>query len=225
MNFCQECESILYLFINSDKSLSEKCINCGFETAVDKKSLCVYSNDINKSSQNITHDIANNKYVIKDPTLPRLNNIKCINPKCLTNTGKNALLVFGIENLDEDKLINLLGVYNKDGLKLSYKVEDISDEVNNYGEIHTTDDKFYDLKEVKDRVKLIVFDFDISSLIKNLPLDNIIDSHPELVKDEEKEEVILKQISNQVVFLKYDDKNMKYMYICCTCGTSWKNIS
>ena len=38
-------------------------------------------------NQNITYDIANNKYVIKDPTLPRLNNIKCINPKCLNYTN------------------------------------------------------------------------------------------------------------------------------------------
>lgn len=224
MNFCQECESILYLYINDDKSLFEKCKNCGAKSEIEKNSLCVYSNDINKSSQNITYDIANNKYVIKDPTLPRLNNIKCINPKCLANTGKNALLVFNKENLDVEKLINIIGEYNNKGLKLDYKIQKLDTEMNDYSEIHTLNDEFYEYKNIREKADLIVFDFDITPLIEKLPDDNLVDSHPELIIDKENGDVIVKRIANQVVFLKYDDKNMKYMYICCTCGTSWKNI-
>ena len=33
-----------------------------------------------------THNI--NEYTCKDPTLPRVNNIKCINENCKTNTGE-----------------------------------------------------------------------------------------------------------------------------------------
>ena len=29
--------------------------------------------------------------------------------------------------------------------------------------------------------------------------------------------------SNDVLFVKYDTINMKYLYKCCVCSTSWKN--
>jgi len=26
----------------------------------------------------------------------------------------------------------------------------------------------------------------------------------------------------EIIYIRYDDKNMKYMYLCCTCDHSWK---
>lgn len=28
--------------------------------------------------------------------------------------------------------------------------------------------------------------------------------------------------NNQVIYIKYDSKNMKYLYVCETCGDTWK---
>jgi DNA-directed RNA polymerase subunit M/transcription elongation factor TFIIS len=28
--------------------------------------------------------------------------------------------------------------------------------------------------------------------------------------------------NNQVIYIKYDSKNMKYLYVCETCGETWK---
>lgn len=28
-------------------------------------------------------------------------------------------------------------------------------------------------------------------------------------------------IGQDVIYLRYDDKNMKYMYLCCNCDTNW----
>ena len=30
---------------------------------------------------------------------------------------------------------------------------------------------------------------------------------------------------NQVIYIKYDNKNMKYLYVCEHCGETWKQIS
>tara|TARA_B110000444_G_scaffold48023_1_gene43872 strand:+ start:373 stop:729 length:357 start_codon:yes stop_codon:yes gene_type:complete len=30
--------------------------------------------------------------------------------------------------------------------------------------------------------------------------------------------------NNQVIYIKYDAKNMKYLYVCETCGHTWKQI-
>ena len=31
-------------------------------------------------------------------------------------------------------------------------------------------------------------------------------------------------LDNQVIYIKYDAKNMKYLYVCETCGHTWKQI-
>jgi DNA-directed RNA polymerase subunit M/transcription elongation factor TFIIS len=30
-----------------------------------------------------------------------------------------------------------------------------------------------------------------------------------------------KKADKEVIYLRYDSKNMKYMYLCCVCDTSW----
>ena len=32
------------------------------------------------------------------------------------------------------------------------------------------------------------------------------------------------QDNNQVIYIKYDAKNMKYLYVCETCGHTWKQM-
>lgn len=34
---------------------------------------------------------------------------------------------------------------------------------------------------------------------------------------------IVNKFDSEVVFIKYDDANMKYLYVCTTCLTAWKN--
>lgn len=32
----------------------------------------------------------------------------------------------------------------------------------------------------------------------------------------------LKKVDREIIFMKFDNSNMKYLYMCSTCGTSWK---
>ena len=31
------------------------------------------------------------------------------------------------------------------------------------------------------------------------------------------------KVEREVIYIRYDDTNMKYMYVCAICNTSWKN--
>lgn len=65
----------------------------------------------------------------------------------------------------------------------------------------------YNLIKVNDEQQLII-------------TDNI-DTIMELLTDVDKEVYFKKD--NEVIFIKYDGINMKYIYICCHCNKSWKN--
>jgi len=76
-----------YVRINADNSnkLVYYCRNCGNEDSnIAVENVCI--SKIQKSTQSFNHII--NKYTKLDPTLPRINNILCPNPDCVTNTEK-----------------------------------------------------------------------------------------------------------------------------------------
>ena len=33
----------------------------------------------------------------------------------------------------------------------------------------------------------------------------------------------LVKVEREIIYIRYDDTNMKYMYVCAICGTQWKN--
>ena len=230
MNFCPKCESILYLFIQKDdEDLSQKCKNCGYIEKVDlKDNNPIYNNNINNDILDYTYEILNNKYITKDPTLPRLCNIKCINQSCLTNKRNNYLVIKNFSNLKIELFIEKLKTYlNKPDLDIQYEIiKNIDNKsIFEYGEIHT-EKNFYDLDSLNKELTLIKFNInlnDVASLFEQPKLnENVILSSYINNTNEASPEINL--INKQIVFIKYDSKNMKYMYICSTCGTSWKNV-
>ena len=125
MNFCVKCENMYYLKLskeNPDK-LIYYCRKCGHvdENMLNNEGIiCVSKTHIKKTKQTFNNII--NEYTKLDPTLPRINNVKCPNADCESNNQET-----------------------KDG----------------------TD--------------------------------------------------------NEIIFLRYDNDNMKYIYLCNTCNYSWKN--
>lgn len=79
---------MLYIRLSDEESESNKliyyCRNCGnIEDTFSKKNICVLENNYKHSESNIKQDI--NEYTKFDPTLPRINNIKCPNTSCKSN--------------------------------------------------------------------------------------------------------------------------------------------
>ena len=93
MHFCTQCRNMYYIKIKNegDDSLIYYCRKCGFEDnsiSQDVSSLCVSKTHIGGNEKNYSQVI--NKYTKLDPTLPRINNIKCPNAECSTNLKEGA---------------------------------------------------------------------------------------------------------------------------------------
>jgi DNA-directed RNA polymerase subunit M/transcription elongation factor TFIIS len=56
--------------------------------------------------------------------------------------------------------------------------------------------------------------------IKNIPCPNV--SCPSKNNDESKDSV---PVENDIIYLRYDDNNLKYVYICSNCNTVWKTTN
>ena len=149
MHFCSECHNMYYLKIKDDDDdvdsniLIYYCRNCGHEdTTLSAESICVSDTQFRRSEQNFTHIV--NEFTKFDPTLPRINTIKCPNHECISNTASMA----GGGGANSNKKSN----EEKTAL-------DMSDKDNN---------------------------------------------------------------GREVIYIRYDDINMKYVYLCVNCDTTWK---
>jgi DNA-directed RNA polymerase subunit M/transcription elongation factor TFIIS len=86
MHFCSECHNMYYLKVTAEdaNSLVYYCRNCGHtDNAPTTETICVSTTQFKKNDQKFTHII--NEYTKFDPTLPRINTIKCPNNDCSSN--------------------------------------------------------------------------------------------------------------------------------------------
>lgn len=86
MHFCDKCDNMYYIRISSEEenNLIYYCRNCGHEdTKLTKENICVSKTQLKRSEQKYNHII--NEYTKLDPTLPRINTIKCPNSDCSSN--------------------------------------------------------------------------------------------------------------------------------------------
>jgi DNA-directed RNA polymerase subunit M/transcription elongation factor TFIIS len=60
--------------------------------------------------------------------------------------------------------------------------------------------------------------------VKNIPCPNISCSSNVNTKEEEQEETKegTQKSENDIIYLRYDDANLKYVYICANCNYVWK---
>ena len=87
MKFCVKCDKMYYIGINPDdpNKLTYYCRNCRHvDETITEEGVCVLNTQLKKGEQKFNHII--NKYTKMDPTLPRMYNVLCPNPECVTNT-------------------------------------------------------------------------------------------------------------------------------------------
>lgn len=84
MEFCKLCENMLYVKIDvqDDKQqLQNYCKNCNYvKDLPNDVSIPIVENNYEKEDKN--YELFINPYIKHDPTLPRVNNIKCTNKDC-----------------------------------------------------------------------------------------------------------------------------------------------
>lgn len=112
MHFCENCNNMYYLKIADDNenNLIYYCRNCGHEdTTITASNVCVSKTQIKRSEQKYSHII--NEYTKMDPTLPRINTIRCPNQICESNKDEKKREVIYIRYDDTNmKYIYLCSV-------------------------------------------------------------------------------------------------------------------
>ena len=92
MHFCSNCGNMYYIKLqNSSETLLYYCRKCGFEDdsiSSNINNLCVSKTHISENTNVYSQVI--NKYTKFDPTLPRVNNLKCPNNDCMTNSKEES---------------------------------------------------------------------------------------------------------------------------------------
>lgn len=154
MHFCENCGNMYYIRLSEEdpNSIVYYCRNCGHEN----KNISLNSVTISKTSFKNTKQKYNsilNKYTKMDPTLPRINTIKCPNHECKSNHGGDA------------------------------------------AEAEARDSKEKGAQEAKGAVA-----GEASEAVKSVdaPKNN-----------------------REIIYLRYDDINMNFVYLCATCDTVW----
>jgi len=177
------------------------CKNCNYitdeySTELRDTNICIYKR--NYQEDYIVERVISNKYTIYDNTLPRVT-YDCINVNCPTNIktelqmGEYEKFYVMIDNLPPD--------YTNEQIELIFS--------NDMDRIEST----YRVKLTKYIVKLkLEMDRPYFEQAYN---NKDIDTYKLKVVPYEKPK-------KEVIYIKYDNINMKYLYICANCGTSWK---
>ena len=86
MHFCTKCSNMYYIRLSEEdpNSIVYYCRNCGHENKnITLDSVTISRTNFKSSKQKYNSII--NKYTKMDPTLPRINTIKCPNQACKSN--------------------------------------------------------------------------------------------------------------------------------------------
>lgn len=127
MHFCEKCDNMYYIKIDMEDNLIYYCRRCNHENktlAKNHENLCVSKlniNEVNDTYQNII-----NEYTKLDPTLPRINYIKC--PNCNINNNNKSTLESKnediVESNNDDNDSNVIYIrYNDIDMKYVYLCE------------------------------------------------------------------------------------------------------
>ncbi len=203
MNFCKNCNFMLYTKLEKNGyNLTNYCKNCGLEvnhskdTSVNK---CVYKK--NYSNDYLAENAFANKYTKYDPTLPRINNILCVNPKCLTNLNSHT----NYPKYDPTKSIFLSKIND-----LQFTEEEIQKILSSNQEEH------YEFNDTFNDNHLLIITFKDTKNLEEFKTN--LEKMPDYEFSNPS-----KEIEREIIFIKYDYVNLKYLYLCSTCNTSWNN--
>lgn len=160
MHFCTNCHNMYYLKISDNEgeenALIYYCRNCGNEDkSIIADNVCVSETQLRRSEQKFTFMV--NEYTKYDPTLPRINMIKCPNQECSSNTAAGGA-----------------------GSKKKQATAQATAAV-----------------------------VQAPSAQEQAP-----------AQTEQQQAVDMNQ--REVIYIRYDDINMKYIYLCVHCDTIWK---
>jgi DNA-directed RNA polymerase subunit M/transcription elongation factor TFIIS len=176
------------------------CRNCGHEDkTLSTTNICVSDIQLRSSEKKYTHIV--NEYTKYDPTLPRINTIKCPNQDCLSNGqgGGGA----GKEGTTKIKIAR-----TKKATATDMKtVEQAAEKATQASE--------------KAQASLALAEANLATIMAEEQAEQ------DQVEEQEQEQEQLAEgqtpaNNREVIYIRYDDINMKYVYLCVHCDTTWR---
>jgi DNA-directed RNA polymerase subunit M/transcription elongation factor TFIIS len=192
-------------------SLNYYCRNCGHEdTTLTAEAICVSETQLRRSEQKYTHMV--NEYTKFDPTLPRINTIKCPNQECSSNADANVGSNNGID-------VQAVGVFNGGDNGVD---EAIEEQAGGAGEKKTVTTKAATAAANKKKTaKTLLKEAEEEKKEAEKSAKETKTLIEKAEKSVQKKTVSLVN-NREVIYIRYDDINMKYVYLCVHCDTTWK---
>ena len=220
MHFCSNCHNMYYLKIRDAEeganSLIYYCRNCGNEdTTLTSENICVSETQLRRSEQKYTHMV--NEYTKYDPTLPRINSIKCPNQDCISNTklgGAKPKATAATAAEDTKKKPVLKVKTTKKALAQAEQAQQIQAQQIQAQQIQA--------QQIEAQEQLV----EQQAQAALTEAEQVKAAAEQLIEGKEekgeKEEGQKGESMREVIYIRYDDINMKYVYLCVHCDTTWK---
>jgi DNA-directed RNA polymerase subunit M/transcription elongation factor TFIIS len=108
-----------YISITPENELQYYCRNCGnIDDSIAADNICVSKVNVKHTTTSHSFSQVVNKYTKFDPTLPRINTVRCPNDECPSNRSGNVADVTGAS--DKNKSVNEIIYVRYDDTNLKY---------------------------------------------------------------------------------------------------------
>ena len=211
MQFCSECHNMYYLKIQDENgvigdTLIYYCRNCGHEDkTLSTTNICVSDIQLRTSEKKYTHIV--NEYTKYDPTLPRINTIKCPNQDCLSNGHGQAGGQVGGQGQGQAG-----GATGTTKIKIARTKKATATDVKN---VEQAAEKAVQASQ-QAQASLALAEANLATIMAEEQL-------AEEEEEQEEQSADPTQANNrEVIYIRYDDINMKYVYLCVHCDTTWR---
>lgn len=224
--FCKECKNCLRpknKITKSGKSkLTYYCSKCNYYYDNKSKNKMVIYN-ISYKSDSISK-YTENDYLKYDPTIPHLKSMACINPNCASNL--NCKYSISFQYFKDTKDVRDYNFEDELTLQLNNDLE----KFRTYG---------LTVRNIAKNTYYVLFtkttegvtDADCQNMMSevytylNTKKENKTEGSDKVMKNANQFVNIENVVKNEsdILFIKYDSANMRYLYKCCVCATHWKN--
>lgn len=94
MEFCENCENMLYFKVEGSDMLTKYCKNCNYSVSksYEDDAVVIIENDFR--DEKVIYSQYKNKNIIYDPTLPRVKNIVCTNQNCSKHKDQENNVIY-----------------------------------------------------------------------------------------------------------------------------------
>jgi DNA-directed RNA polymerase subunit M/transcription elongation factor TFIIS len=198
---------------NIGDTLIYYCRNCGHEdTTLNTTNICVSDMQLLTSEKKYTHIV--NEYTKYDPTLPRINTIKCPNQECSSNGFAG-----GVGKTAAEKASKAAEKASKAAEKAASKLEEKAMKAAS--------------KAAEKASKAAEKAASKAANKKKTGLEQVLEEQKEIEEaqaeqqeqEQEKAQTLVEasgENNREVIYIRYDDINMKYVYLCVHCDTTWR---